>query len=109
MPRLAWLLVIAVPVAYLGACSLISREKDRKFETISIGTTRDQVIAALGTPSVTEDRGHAGPGKYGARPCNEPCAQRLWFTNSLSFDLEAWSVELGADQQVIRKSHWVSP
>jgi hypothetical protein len=107
--RLRWLFIAMIPVAYLGTCSFISREKDHEFAAISVGNSREQVIAAFGSPSSIEDLNHPGADKYGARPCNKPCAQRLWFTNKFSLGLEAWSVELDGNEQVIRKSHWVSP
>lgn len=42
-------------------------------------------------------------GLYG----QECCRQRVG--NRMTFGIEAWSFEMGADRRVVHKAHWVSP
>jgi hypothetical protein len=83
-------------------------EAPEAFNSINEGDTAISVVEIFGEPSVRE-----GPDKlftrYGASRCQSPCAERLWFENRLALDLEAWSVSLGSDGRVVRKSHFVSP
>ena len=106
--KIAWL-VILVPVLYISTCSVISNRRAKGFEAVSVGNTEQQVVNALGTPSVLESGGGAYFPRYGAKACSAPCAERLWFENRMTLDAEAWSVELDASGMVIKKSHWISP
>ena len=107
--RIVLLIVALLPVLYISTCSVISRGKSKEFDSVSVGSTEQQVVAALGKPSVLEKNGGAHFSRYGATACVAPCIERYWFENRLTLDSEAWSVEFDANGKVIKKSHWVSP
>jgi hypothetical protein len=108
--RITWLTILAlVPLLYISTCSVICCKRSKDFERVGVGNTEQQVVAALGTPSVLEKSSGASFSRYGAQACAAPCAERFWFENRLTLDSEAWSVELDAGGKVIKKSHWVSP
>ena len=100
--------VAAVAFSYITICSYVQAKRQEAFNSVNEGDTASSVVARFGTPSVRE-----GPEKpfsrYGASRCQSPCVERLWFENRLALDLEAWSVSLGSDGRVVKKSHWVSP
>lgn len=106
--RKSGLLLLIVPAVYLVACSGLSASKSRAFDSIKPGDSRTTVVEALGDPDVRElpEKRFA---RYASKPCSGACKERLWFENSLSLDIEAWSVELDETGHVIRKAHWHSP
>lgn len=100
---------IVILAAYIGGCSLISSSRNKAFEAIKIGDTEANVIAQFGaSPSVREKPGSLFA-RYASQPCMGSCVERLWFENRLTFDAEAWSVELDRSARVVHKAHWVSP
>lgn len=104
------LLVIGTAIAAsIGACSLKSHSRNLAFDAIQTGDTEVNVIERFGTqPSVRESPGTLFA-RYASQPCVGQCVERLWFENRLSFDTEAWSVELDTNRRVLKKSRWVSP
>lgn len=104
------LLVIGAAVAAsIGSCSFKSHARNSAFDAVQVGDTEATVIARFGTqPSVRERPGELFA-RYASQPCGGECAERLWFENRLSFDTEAWSVELDRSSRVIKKSRWASP
>lgn len=102
-------IVLLVPLSYFTACSVISSARERGFDAVRLGDTKDQVIADLGDPSVIEQSGGIRFTRYAAKLCVSPCAERFWFENRLTLDLKAWSVEFDSSGKVIHKSYWVSP
>lgn len=104
------LLVIgAVFVASIGACSLKSYSRNSAFDAVQVGDAEATVIARFGTQPSVRERPGALFARYASQPCGGECAERLWFENRLSLDTEAWSVELDKNGRVIEKSRWVSP
>jgi hypothetical protein len=104
---LVWLLLISPPF-YITTCLYISEKRSATFDLIKVGDTRDIVIGQLGEPSHIEQLNILFS-RYASYPCQNQCVERLWFENQLSLDTEAWSVEIDKNNQVIKKSHWVSP
>ena len=102
-----WVIVVA-PLIYISACSYVSVKNSNAFDSINVGDTEESVIHALGVPSVREQSGKLFP-RYASHECQHPCVERLRFENHLSFDIEAWSVELDENDLVIEKAHWMSP
>lgn len=104
------LLIVGLLIAVgIGSCTYVSHVRNRAFESVQVGDAESKVIDLFGVqPSVREKPG-ALFARYATAPCTEPCAERLWFENRLSLDIEAWSVELDRDRRVIKKSRWVSP
>lgn len=99
----------AVIAALIGACSFTSHSRNTAFDAVQVGDTETAVITHFGTqPSVREKPGALFT-RYASRPCSGECVERLWFENRLSFDMEAWSVELDKNSIVVKKSRWVSP
>lgn len=96
-------------VVGIGSCTYVSHARNRAFELVQVGDAESKVIDLFGAqPSVREQPG-ALFARYASVPCAKPCAERLWFENRLSLDIEAWSVELDTDRREIKKSRWVSP
>lgn len=100
--------MVVLPAPYVSSCSYISSRKGKAFDAINVGDVEETVIQKMGSPAVREKPGTLFS-RYASEPCREPCAERLWYENSLSLDIEAWSFELNAASQVIRKSRWISP
>lgn len=98
----------ATLVVYFAACSYVSSSKSKAFALLEVGDSEGMAIRLLGKPSVREKPG-APFSRYASEPCQKPCEERVWFENRLSFDTEAWSVELDSSGQVIHKAHWRSP
>ncbi len=99
---------IAIPILYFAACSYVSASKSKAYESINIGDSEEDVVRILGRPSVRE-KPDAQFTRYSSNPCRGECRQRLWFENRLSFDTEAWSIELDSSKRVIYKARWHSP
>jgi hypothetical protein len=104
---LFWLPLLSVAL-YIAIFVAISERRSDSFAAIRIGDNLNSVIANFGAPSHIERPG-ALYSRYASDQCKHPCVERLWFENRLSFDLEAWSVELDESGRVVHKSHWVSP
>ena len=103
------LVVLALLLLSLSACTLTSHLRNQAFDKIEIGQTRADVVKAFGmAPSFAESAGVGFP-RYAAEPCHERCSERLWFENRLSMDIEAWSVKLDGSGRVIEKIRWQSP
>ena len=99
----------ALLVLSISACTLTSHARNEAFDKIEIGQTRADVVKAFGVvPSFAEGAGVGFP-RYADQPCHDRCAERLWFENRLSMDIEAWSVELDGTGHVIEKTRWQSP
>ncbi len=95
-------------VLYFSACTGISVRIADGYESVELGDTEEEVIRALGEPSVRESPGDMFL-RYASHPCQEPCAERLWFENRLSLDIQAWSIELDEHRRVLDKAQWTSP
>jgi hypothetical protein len=105
----ALIAIIAVLASYFARCAFITGSRNKAFDAIQIGDTEANVIARFGTaPSVRERQG-ALFARYASQSCLSPCVERLWFENRLTFDTEAWSVELDRGARVVQKTHWLSP
>jgi hypothetical protein len=103
------LVLSALLVVSVSTCALTSHARNDAFDKIEIGQTRPDVVEAFGvSPSFAESAGVGFP-RYASQPCHDPCAERLWFENRLSMDMEAWSVELDGSGHVIEKTRWQSP
>ena len=96
-------------VSYAGGCSAISNSRNKAFEAVQIGETEADVIDRFGTAPSMRETPAALFSRYASQACTGSCVERLWFENRLTFDTEAWSVELDHTAHVIRKAHWVSP
>lgn len=101
-------LFLLSPVVFISTCTYVSKERGRAFDSIHVNDTRDSVLKQLGTPSIYEKE-EVPFVRYSSIPCSSPCEERLWFENSLTFGIEAWSIDIGADNRVVHKAHWMSP
>lgn len=97
-----------IVVAPFASCSYISHGRQSALDSIALGDTRDDVIAAFDTTFVARASGVAYP-LYDDIGCKSPCTERLWFENTLSKGFEAWSVDFDKEGRVIDKYHWSSP
>ena len=100
--------MIFMSLAYVTTCIYIRMNRQEAYDSVRIGDTTDSVIPRFGEPSVREGREKIFA-RYASSKCEMPCVERLWFENRLAFDIEAWSVSIGADGKVVKKYHWVSP
>lgn len=78
------------------------------FAGIGRGDPEAVVLEAMGPPGVIELRGTPYL-RYATGPCSTRCQRRLWWEVTLLHDIEAWSVELDADNTVVETEHWISP
>ena len=99
-------LLILSPAWYVAACCVFSNSRKAAFYQVQTGDTRQAVLARFGTPSHVERPGGV-VGRYSRGPCTHPCAERLWFENRLSSDLEAWSIDLDQNGRVVDKLYLV--
>lgn len=108
MIKIGLCLLAVFVVGYVAACSHISSTKSRAFDAVEVGESANAAIGKLGEPSVRElpDKLYA---RYASVPCKDPCAERLWFENGLSFNIEAWSLEIDREGKVLDKAYWHSP
>lgn len=106
--KLIGILAIIVVVASLLSCAYLSHKGNAAFDSVKVGDSQAQVIDRFGLPYVAKPAGVPYP-RYGAQGCKSPCTERLWFRNSMSLDIEAWSVDFDKQDQVIDKYHWSSP
>lgn len=100
-------IVIFSPAWYVAACCVISNSRKEAFHQIHPGDTRQAILASFGTPSHVEFSG-GKVGHYGQALCTAPCAERLWFENSLTPDLEVWSIDLDGSGRVLDKLYTTS-
>ena len=100
-------LVILSPAWYVAACCVFSNSRKEAFYQIQPGDTRQAVLARFGTPSHVEYPGGM-VGRYSLAPCTAPCAERLWFENTLTPDLEVWSIDLDGSGRVLDKLYTTS-
>lgn len=107
-PLFALLVLGAAVAGYIGVCSYNSHVRNAAFDAVQVGDTEVAVLALFGARPSVRERPGALFSRYASQPCLD-CAERIWFENRLSFDTEAWSVELDRNRRVIRKSRWVSP
>jgi len=103
------LTIVLLPVLYVSSCSIIASHTQREFDAIHVGSTKQQVVDAMGDPSVLE--GSSGPPfrRYTAYACAGACVERFWYENRMGMDIEAWSVAFDANGTVIETSHLTSP
>lgn len=101
--------IVLVPVVYVSSCSLRANRMQHAFDTIHAGSTKQQVVDALGDPSVTE--GSSGPPfrRYTTTLCEGVCVERFWYENRMGLDIEAWSIAFDANGTVIETSHLTLP
>ncbi|MGX9698114.1 hypothetical protein ACWYXK_14100 [Janthinobacterium lividum] len=100
-------LLILSPACYVAACCVFSNTRKAAFYQVQTGDTRQAVLASFGKLSYVERPGGV-VGRYSRGPCTHPCAERLWFENRLSSDLEAWSIDLDQNGRVVDKLYLVS-
>lgn len=101
--------LVALPILYLSSCSYISSKRNKAFNSVEIGANEKSIVDAFaGAPSLRETSKEVFA-RYASRPCRAPCAERLWYENRLSFDIEAWSFEMDESGRVISKDKWMSP
>jgi hypothetical protein len=73
-----------------------------------VGDSEASVVARLGDPSFRERTGQPYL-RYTGSPCMRPCATRLWWDWPVMRGIEAWSVELGENRNVVKTYRWTSP
>lgn len=103
-----WMIFAAI-IASTGTCSFKSYSQNHAFDEVQIGDTEAAVIARFGEKPSFSEQSNTHFLRYATQQCSGECVRRLWYENRLSFDTEAWSVELDKHNRVIKKSRWVSP
>lgn len=102
-------ILVLIPTVYLGACGFVAHRRAQAFVQVKVGDPEQHVIHVLGKPVDRETSDDPRLSQYGVAPCRAPCAQRLWYPNSLSLAGEAWSVSLDRTGHVVATAHIVSP
>jgi hypothetical protein len=103
----ASMLLVILPAFYFLSCSYVSNRTDRLFESITTDDTIESVIRKMGTPSIRETS-RAPFLRYATKSCEDPCVERLWYENRMTFDMEAWSIEIDRTGKVLKKARWIS-
>ncbi|TXH67911.1 MAG: hypothetical protein E6Q88_10270 [Lysobacteraceae bacterium] len=103
-----YIVILGVPLLYMASCQGIGFHRQRTYEAVVSGQSESAVLSAMGEPSHTEIA-QSPYLKYASTGCLAPCVKRMWYENPLSFDIEAWSFEFDAQQQLIQKQKWFSP
>ena len=106
--RILALAVLVATCLAIGACVMRIRHYDAALGEVKVGDSEATVIARLGAPSFREVSGvpHL---RYTAAACAAPCVERLWWEWPIAPGMEAWSVEIGSNREVLKTYHWVSP
>lgn len=107
--RWVMVIVLALPLGGIGACTWNAYRADEAFDEVRIGDSEARVIERFGSPPSVRERPGSRFTRYANQPCQGDCTERLWFENRLSLDTQAWSVELDVDRRVIKKTRWSSP
>jgi beta-lactamase regulating signal transducer with metallopeptidase domain len=102
------ILVCAGLLAGIAGCAAVVARYERAFEETRDSEPARVVIERFGTPSVQETATKPFV-VYASNRCVAPCVFRLWWEHPVLKGIEAWSVEFGANNEVIHKAHWVSP
>jgi hypothetical protein len=105
--RIVAFAMLFIVVAPSASCAYISNSRNSALDSVRLGDTRAEVIAAFDTTFVAK-ASDVGYPKYEGIGCKSPCVERLWFENRLSL-VDAWSVDLDKDGRVVDKYHWSSP
>ena|SRR5687768_805572 len=98
-------IAVLVPIA---GCTYVVSGYERAFERTSDGDSMLEVVSRFGAPSVRE-RQSTPFDRYVAKPCEAPCAERLWWEHPVLRGIEAWCVEFDVSGRVVHKAHLVSP
>lgn len=106
--KIAGLIAISTPILFFSACSYVSHKGNAAFDSTLMGDSSASVVRKFDMSYVTQIKG-TNFSRYTADACEGQCAKRLWFENKLSFDIEAWSIDLDEKGHVVAKYHWVSP
>jgi hypothetical protein len=99
---------VAFIASVIGACEVKVHGYNAAFSEVAVGDTESSVVGRFGEPPVWETAAQPYL-RYAASPCTKPCAVRLWWEMPIIPGIEAWSVELGQDRDVVHTAHWVSP
>jgi len=106
--RVLALSTLTVAVVAVGSCAMQVHRYNAALNQVAVGDAETIVIGRLGNPTFRELAG-APYLRYTGTPCAAPCAVRLWWEWPILPGIEAWSVELGQDNKVVKTYHWVSP
>jgi len=106
--QLFGLVSLAVVVAFVVYCWLLIHKYNSGLGAVAPGDSEARVTALLGSPSYSEPAGQPYL-RYTGAPCSSPCVRRLWWEWPIFPGIEAWSVELNSNGQVIKTYHWVLP
>jgi hypothetical protein len=106
--RIALLSLSILIILYLSSCGYIAHSKNKSFDLIKMGDSEQDVILEMGNPTVRE-KGDVLFSRYASKKCQGTCSERFWYENRLSFDTQAWSIDLNKENRVINKSRWISP
>lgn len=101
--------LVLVPLLYIASYGVVGHQRGQAFAQVGEGDAASQVIQIMGEPTDREVAGGPRLIKYGANACSAPCAQRLWYANTLSLVGEAWLVDLDGSGHVIHTAHLTSP
>ena len=103
----AFVFLIFAIVLSIPTCMLVSSQKEKIFDSIKVGDTKESVISVLGNPTEIQMTKPASD-QY-ASDCQGECTERLRYYFSLCLGLNEWHVDIDKNGKVIQKAHLVSP
>lgn len=106
--RTALFTLAGLTIISIGTCGHFASKYEQAFLATSDGETIAMVVGRFGKPSLVEENSKPFL-RYASKPCEQPCAKRLWWEHPIKMDIEAWSVEFNSEGKVIHKAHWLSP
>ena len=97
------LIAVAAPVILFGASRILRNRFEARFSEVSAGQTREELLALLGEPSVTEQC--SGPVYSDEKRIVGTCSQNWRYAGFI----EVWGVQVDKDGRVLNKYYNVSP
>src|SRR3954471_16385577 len=104
--RQAWSAIVAVATAWLIWAIISSNLIPKRFASVAVGDSREEVFNKLGRPRRVERCGEPFGNPGGKLGCKEDFLYSSPFAPLIP---EYWSISLDREGKVIDKYHYVSP
>jgi hypothetical protein len=96
----------ALFVADMGVCRYIAGSQDISFARVSIGDSRESVIARVGAPSFIE---RADPARHFMPACRNGCAEKFVYNFYICLDLKSRYIGFDEKGMVVSKDTFEPP
>lgn len=104
--------IVTMVAGYVLAIFCVEAAQDRAMRALTVHEGELQARARFWFKPKEETHAHAGPAVGWTTPatrCSSPCTRRLWWVHPLLPDLEAWTIDLDDQGNVIGGHRWSSP